>query len=105
KRWDKKYFNEVQKSAEGFENIIIINKFIPDEDIALFFSASDYVIFNFEDILTSGGIYLALSYNKKIIAPASGCIKEIKNENLFLFETDGNRKENLKKIIENIHTN
>ena len=66
-----------------------------------FFGLTDFVIFNFDDILTSGSIILALNYNKKVIAPAMGCIKDIRNENLILFDSK-NSDSNLEKVLQNL---
>jgi hypothetical protein len=62
---------------------------ISDEDVPYFLNSADYTIFNYRNTLTSGGIILAINYNKKIIAPASGCIKEMKYPGLIKF----NRKD------------
>jgi hypothetical protein len=87
KRNNEKYFTRIAKSAEQNSNIIIINRHIPDEDVAIFFSACDYALFNFHDILNSGGVELALSYRKKMILPHMGCLKELEGGNIIKFDT------------------
>jgi hypothetical protein len=87
KRNNEKYFTRIAKSAEQNSNIIIINRHIPDEDVAIFFSACDYALFNFHDILNSGGVELALSYRKKMILHHMGCLKELEGENIIKFDT------------------
>ena len=76
KRGSEAYFNKIKQKTAGAERITIIDQVIPDEDVPLFFNSADYAVFNFTDILTSGGVVLALSYKKNIIIPSSGCLKE-----------------------------
>ncbi len=101
KKGSESYFKKMAAAAENKNNIIIISKFIDEEELNLFFGITDFVIFNFDDILTSGSIVLALNYNKKVIAPAMGCIKDIKNENLILFNKDDSDS-NLEKVLKNL---
>lgn len=101
KKGSEDYFKKMMVAAENKDNIIIISKFIDEEELNLLFSVTDFVIFNFDDILTSGSIILALNYDKKVIAPALGCIKDIKNENLILFNKD-NSKSTMDFILQNL---
>src|SRR5690554_1175423 len=87
KRHNKSYFYDI-KSSEN-EKILIEGSNIPDDDVPFFFNAADYLIFNYKNILTSGGIVLAMNSKKNIIAPDSGCIKEINYPHLLKF----NRKD------------
>lgn len=86
KRSNEKYFGRIANSAKDSSNILLINEYIPEEDVAIFFNACDCVLFNFHDILNSGGVELALSYHKKIIIPNQGCLKEIQGENIYKFD-------------------
>jgi len=101
KRWDEKYFSEVLAYAKGTENIFINGKMIPDEDVSLFLNSADYLLFNYLDVLSSGGILQALSYGKSIIAPSIGCLQELNGNNIIKFEA-GNKKE-LRKILMEIN--
>lgn len=75
-----------------YDNIYIIDKLIPNNDLDAFFNSCDYVLFNYNDILTSGGVVLAQSYNKKIIAPDKGCIQDIASINIMKFKSEGELK-------------
>jgi len=72
-----KKLKEIQKDSG---NIHIIPQFISEECVAEFFNAADYTVFNYKEILTSGGIELAKSYRKKMILPLKGCLKELKDQ-------------------------
>jgi len=76
KKGSEEYFENIRQKTSDTEGISIIDRIIPDEDVSLFFNSADYVVFNFTDVLTSGAVVLALSYNKNIIIPGTGCLKE-----------------------------
>ena len=101
KKVNVNYYNRLVTAAEGRENIYIISKFIDEDELNLFFGISDYVIFNFDDILTSGSVNLALNYNKKVIAPAMGCLNDIRDDNLIFFEK-GSADSNLKNVLKSL---
>lgn len=101
KLWDTKYFAELQAETENSENVIVIGKLIPEDDVPLFLNSIDYLLFNYRDILTSGGVMMGLSYNKKVITPNIGCIKELVNKDIIKFESE-NQMENLKRILSEI---
>jgi beta-1,4-mannosyltransferase len=102
KKGNEEYFGELNKLIEDKGKIILISKLIPDEDVPVFFNSTDYAIFNYDDVLTSGGVHLALNYKKPVIIPSIGCLKELKGEGIFHFEIKGSRKENLLKVIKEL---
>lgn len=99
KKGSQKYFNELKNESAGCSNIILLGEMIPNEDLPLFFNSSDCVVFNYEEILTSGGVMTALSFGKKVIAPSIGCISEIKDENIYLFQREAGKDDNLKNTL------
>ena len=46
--------------------------FFPEDEYPYLLSASDYCLFNYKSIHTSGGLMMALSYHRKVIAPNIG---------------------------------
>jgi glycosyltransferase involved in cell wall biosynthesis len=86
KRWDKKYFKEVTAASKGLTNIFIYPEVIPDEMVPAFINSADFLLFNFSGILTSGSVTLGISYKKKIILPAEGCLRELNDDNIIKFE-------------------
>src|SRR5690606_10250440 len=48
-----------------------------DEMVADFFAASDVVVLPFRNILNSGSLILALSFNRPVVAPAIGSLTEL----------------------------
>ena len=95
KKGNSKYFNELLSSIKNEEQILVCNRRIPDEDVPLFLNSCDYAIFNYRNVLTSGSVVLAINYNKRIIIPSMGCLKELKGENVIHFKNI----EELKNIL------
>lgn len=52
-------------------------EFFPDEELQLFFNASDVMVLPFVDMLTSGSAITALSFARPVIAPGIGCLPEL----------------------------
>ena len=75
------------------ENISWYNKYIPDEFINLYFSASNYVVLPYRSGSQSGIIPIAYYYNKPVIASNVSGLVEFINENTGLIFENGNIKE------------
>lgn len=56
--------------------IQVTSGYIDDDDVPSFFDASDFAIFGFSSILTSGSLMLALTFGLPPIAPSHPSIKE-----------------------------
>ncbi|MEM6846440.1 MAG: hypothetical protein AAF632_29820 [Bacteroidota bacterium] len=84
---DEDYGEKIQSKVSGAANVILIPQFIADEDTPLFYGISEYVIFNYTSILTSGGAIEAFNYQKKVIAPRKGCLTDLVGENIIHFNT------------------
>lgn len=70
------HFERLKTLANRNENVILLARFLPEEDVPVFMQASHGVIYNHRQMLSSGGIELARSYGKTVIAPKTGCVKE-----------------------------
>jgi len=86
------YSERIQKMTKADSTIIFINKAIPQKDVSLLLNICDTVIFNYKDVLTSGGVILAQSYNKNIIAPDEGCIKDLNYNRKLMFTGENELK-------------
>jgi len=73
--------SKLKRDAKKSFNIILELREIPDEELQIFFNATDFVVTPYKQILTSGSIYLALSYGLPIISPKKGIITEVLTEN------------------------
>jgi len=70
------YGAKISSLAAKTSQVILQPDFIPSGQMHLYFSAADIVVLPFKNILTSGSLILAMSYNKPIIAPDLDEIKE-----------------------------
>jgi len=72
---------EIETLAQT-EGISLYLRYIPDDEVQIFFNASDVIVLPYQNILTSGGVILALSFGKPVIVPAIGCIPELINDEI-----------------------
>lgn len=103
KKGNKKLARQLEAAAENNPAITLITQFIPDAGLPLLFNASDLCVFNYKRILTSGGVHMALSYQKTVAAPAAGCIRELTgNPLVHTFRTGSERAELLKNLVRHV---
>jgi beta-1,4-mannosyltransferase len=84
-------------------------RFIPDDQLQIYFNAADLVVLPYKQILNSGTIFLALSYSKPVLIPEFEGLKELQKlfgKNwVFTFEPDSFNEQNLVETIGQINTN
>jgi beta-1,4-mannosyltransferase len=102
KKGNAEYFSKIFNLSSKSKNIKIIEKIISEDEVPIFFNLTDYIIFNYRQVLTSGGIFLALNYDKKVIAPSIGCIPELENSNIVLFDHSDSNEKTLLKLLQSI---
>ena len=90
---EENYLEEIKSIIKDKQNIFLVDNAIPDEELPIFFNSADYLILNYDQVLTSGVLYLGLSYNKRIIAIDKGCIKDNQNTNIIKFKDEIQLKE------------
>lgn len=79
------YFKAIKESIN--ENIILIDRFIENDELQLFFNAADVVALPFKKIENSGSVILAMSFMKAVIAPRMGVLVErLKDQPELLYE-------------------
>ncbi len=98
KKGQMKLFKRIRKLVRQHDNIMIIPQFIKEHCVPEFMNAADFVVFNYREILTSGGVPLAKSYDKTIILPVKGCLKEQRGKNLLFFKTQDELKEIIREL-------
>lgn len=88
---DRRIRDEVSAKTIEIENITTHYAFVPDRELQDYINASDVMVFPYRDIFTSGGIFLALTFGKPIIAPALGCIADaLRTSPNFIYDTAEN---------------
>jgi beta-1,4-mannosyltransferase len=79
----------IQQQVKSQENIQLMAGFVPDDRIQVYMNACDVVVFPYREILTSGAVLLAMSFNRACIAPRKGCMAEVLDDlGSFLYEPD-----------------
>lgn len=70
--------NEIKSylNKQSCTNIIVDQRFIPDDQIQCYMNAADVVVLPYRDILTSGCLLLAMSFGKALIVPDLGCLSD-----------------------------
>ncbi|WP_116809840.1 glycosyltransferase family 4 protein [Steroidobacter cummioxidans] len=71
--------DELQKLVADDRRIRLSLEFVPDDKVPLYVGAADVVVLPFEDILNSGSVFLALSFNRAVLAPNLGALPEIQS--------------------------
>jgi len=52
-------------------------RFIPDDEVQVFFRSSDFVVLPYRHVLTSGVAILALSFGRPLVVPRLGCLQDL----------------------------
>lgn len=85
-----RYGEQLQQLASSDPRIRFHFGFIPDEELQVFYNASDIVVLPFTSILTSTSTILAMSFARPVIAPRMGCLPELLEPDAgWLYETEG----------------
>jgi glycosyltransferase involved in cell wall biosynthesis len=71
--------DELKRLAAQDDRVHLALEFIPEEKVPLYVGASDVVVLPFNSILNSGSVFLALSFNRAVLAPRLGSLPEIQN--------------------------
>jgi len=117
--WDNKkyYINEIKK-LNIEDHIRIVDKYIPDEEVGIYFSATDVVVLPYTSATQSGVVQIAYAFNKPVITTNVGGLPDVVEDNKtgFIVESknpeklaeavikyfDENRKEEFRRNIEKI---
>ncbi len=99
KKGNESYADELRRTSAAQPYTRFTTTRITDKDMPLFYNAADYVLFNYTDILTSGGVAWAISYQKPIIIPRKGCLCELSGSNIVPFSDERGLRDILQSII------
>ena len=67
-------------SSLGDERVQLHPRYVPDDEVQVFFRACDLVVLPYRSVLTSGAAMLALSFGRPLIVPRLGCLKELASQ-------------------------
>lgn len=74
--YDAAYARRLSDRVEGFDRISCFLRFIRDDELQTFFSASDVVVLPFKSIENSGSAILAMGFGKAVLAPRLGAVAD-----------------------------
>jgi beta-1,4-mannosyltransferase len=69
-------YGEALRRQAVTSDILLLDRFIPREDVQFLFNACDAVVLPFREILTSSSLLLALSFGRIVVAPRLGCVPD-----------------------------
>lgn len=67
----------IKLERHASSNIRFDLRLIPDEELGVYCSAADFMVLPYSQVLTSGSVYLALSYGLPVIAPDTGLLADV----------------------------
>ena len=67
---------EVRDAADGASNVRLDLRWIPPEEVQIFFAASDLVVLPYRRILNSGAVVLALTFGRPVLVPDLGAMRD-----------------------------
>lgn len=79
---------KILSTYQSLPKLMIINQFIPDKDVQLYFNAADIAVYPFKKVTSSGSVMLALSFGKSVIYPNTGNLKDLPNNIGYTYELD-----------------
>lgn len=86
---DQKSYNDLIHNLGLEKNIVMINNYIPNEDIAKYFTISDIVVLPYVSATQSGIAQIAYAFNKPVMTtPVGGLVDEKKQQNYIIRPRD-----------------
>ena len=98
---DKDVCKQLLAYEKRFPQLRVFVKWIPDEEIQVYFNASDIVVLPYTDITTSGVIPLAYAFSRPVVTTNIGGLKDIVTEDTGMI-VPARDADALRKAIENI---
>ena len=74
---DEKLANEIREAASSDARVTVDLTFVPRERVQIFLRAADVVVQPYSVVLNSGSTLLALSFDRPILVPRQGSLREL----------------------------
>ena len=100
---DRDIYQKLLDYEVKLSNLRVFGKWIPDDEIQLYFNASDVVVLPYTRITTSGVIPLAYAFSKAVITTDIGGLKGVVNGSAGIVVSPENVVE-LRRAIQRIFT-
>jgi glycosyltransferase involved in cell wall biosynthesis len=69
----------VRDAGAGDSRVRLSLSFLPDEALQLYLNAADLLVLPYHEILNSGTAILGLSFDRPVLVPAKGALKELQD--------------------------
>ena len=94
-------FSPYEKQCENVENLTVVNKYIPDEEVGIYFDGENVVtVLPYLDATQSGVVPIALEYGVPVISSDTGGLKEqLMNGQIGLFAKPNDEKDLADKMM------
>ena len=101
---NNQYKDKLLDSVNGIENINMVFKFIPDDELTSLLKISDAIVlpYDISSSLNSGTVYLAFSNKKTVIAPLIATLEDISEYEFFFgynYSTQDEHEEKLEEVL------
>lgn len=82
------YKSIIEKKCEGLSNLIIIFKYISEDEIASYYNWADIMLIplSIKSSLNSGSCMMAFTMGKTVIAPAIGTLQDFPENDLYMYK-------------------
>jgi glycosyltransferase involved in cell wall biosynthesis len=74
---DRAYYDELIESLSISEHVLFVDRYVPNDDIGTYFSASDIAVLPYEHATQSGIIQIAFGFNLPVITTDVGGLPEV----------------------------
>jgi len=78
---DKKLVSYLKQKEKQLPNLRVVDRFIPNINLQLYFNACDVVVLPYKNITTSGAVMLAYYFKKPVITVNKGAMLEVVMDN------------------------
>lgn len=68
----------IERAAAGSDRVRLDLRFVPDEEMPTVLGAADLVALPYDDIMHSGSALLALSFDRPVLVPEAGAMRELR---------------------------
>lgn len=77
---------ELKKMAAASNRIVLLDRYIPEPEVAELYTLADLAVLNYSEIFSSGALLLALSLGLAVLAPRQGTDEFVGRPALFAWE-------------------
>jgi len=101
--WEDEESVKLAENSTCFNKITIIDRYVPDEEVSLYFSASDLVVLPYTRASQSGVAHIAMSFGLPIISTKVGGLEESLSDYRGTYFVEAENAESIADAIQKIY--